>query len=124
LRAFLYFGQMELETLRNACLALKGSQEEVKWEHDLAYTIGGKMFCVTSIEGPHDFSCKVPDEKFEELTQVPGIEPAPYLARAKWVLVTTKCTLKPSQKLELVRESYRIVSSKLTKKQKTELGIA
>ncbi|TCJ19053.1 hypothetical protein EPD60_01150 [Flaviaesturariibacter flavus] len=114
---------MELEVLRNACLVLKGAQEEIKWEHDLAYTIGGKMFCVTSIEGPHSFSCKVPDERFEELTQVPGIEPAPYLARAKWVLVTPECNWKTSQKLDLARESYRLVGAKLTKKQKTELGL-
>ncbi|RYZ23390.1 MAG: MmcQ/YjbR family DNA-binding protein [Chitinophagaceae bacterium] len=114
---------MELEVLRNACLALPGAQEEIKWEHDLVYTVGGKMFCVTSLEGPHSFSCKVPDERFEELLQVPGIAPAPYLARAKWVLVTPECGWKSSQKLELVRESCRLVSAKLTKKQKTVLGI-
>jgi predicted DNA-binding protein (MmcQ/YjbR family) len=118
-----YFAAMELEILRNACLALKGTKEEIKWEHDLVYSIGGKMYCVTSMEGPHDFSCKVPDEQYEELILVPGIEPAPYLARARWVLVTSKCAWKTSKKLELVQDSYRIVGSKLTKKAQKELGL-
>ncbi|RYZ16779.1 MAG: hypothetical protein EOO16_25245 [Chitinophagaceae bacterium] len=114
---------MDRDTLRNTCLALKGVQEEIKWEHDLVYTIGGKMFCVTGMEGPVDFSVKVPDEDFEELCGVPGIEPAPYLARAKWVLVTEACTWKPSKKLELVSNSYRLVGAKLTKKAQKELGL-
>ncbi|RYY86613.1 MAG: hypothetical protein EOO15_14035 [Chitinophagaceae bacterium] len=114
---------MDRDTLRNACLAFKGVQEEIKWEHDLVYTIGAKMFCATAMEGAVDFSVKVPDEQFEELCNVPGIEPAPYLARAKWVLVTEQCTWKASKKLELVRGSYSLVSAKLTKKAKTELGL-
>ncbi|GAB4091964.1 MmcQ/YjbR family DNA-binding protein [Flaviaesturariibacter terrae] len=114
---------MDRDSLRNACLALKGVQEEIKWEHDLVYTIGGKMFCVTGMEGPVDFSVKVPDDSFEELCSVPGIEPAPYLARARWVLVTEKCSWKPSKKLELVQQSYGLVAAKLTKKARTELGL-
>jgi predicted DNA-binding protein (MmcQ/YjbR family) len=114
---------MDLETLRTACLALKGTKEEIKWEHDLVYSIGTKMYCVTGMEGPRNFSCKVPDENFDELCGVPGIEPAPYLARAKWVLVTENCSWKPSKKLALVKESYQLVSAKLTKKAKTELGL-
>ncbi|RYY93773.1 MAG: hypothetical protein EOO11_19160 [Chitinophagaceae bacterium] len=114
---------MELETLRQACLALPAVQEEVKWGADLVYTVGTKMFCVAGTEGALSFSCKVPDDQFEELCGVPGIEPAPYLARAKWVLLTEACTWKASKKLDLVRGSYEIVSGKLTKKMKAELGL-
>ena len=32
-------------------------------------------------------SFKVEDERFLELTDRPGIIPAPYLARAKWIYV-------------------------------------
>lgn len=114
---------MDRDTLRNACLALKGVQEEIKWEHDLVYTIGSKMFFITSMEGPVDFSVKVAEEQFDELCNIPGIEPAPYLARAKWVLITEKCSWKASKKLELVRGSYALAGAKLTKKIKTELGL-
>ncbi|GAA4330766.1 MmcQ/YjbR family DNA-binding protein [Flaviaesturariibacter amylovorans] len=114
---------MELETLRQACLALPAVQEEVKWGADLVYTVGTKMFCVAGTDGPLTFSCKVPDDQFEELCRVPGIEPAPYLARARWVLLTEACSWKGSQQLELVRGSYRLVSAKLTKKVKGEIGI-
>ncbi|RYY40623.1 MAG: hypothetical protein EOO08_05700 [Chitinophagaceae bacterium] len=114
---------MHRDTLRNACLALKGVQEEIKWEHDLVYTIGTKMFCVTAMEGAVDFSVKAPDDQFDELCNEPGIVPAPYLARARWVLVTEKCSWKASRKLELVRGSYALVCAKLTKKLKTELGL-
>lgn len=114
---------MDLEVLRNACLALPGVQETIKWEHNLVFTIGEKMFCITDTVGNSPFSCKVADERFEELLQVPGIQAAPYLARARWVLVTPACGWKPSQKLDLVRDSYRLVRARLPKKVKTGLGL-
>ncbi len=53
---------------------------------DLVFKIGGKMFAVMALEPAR--ACLVLQmhaEDFEDLIERPGIIPAPYLARAKWV---------------------------------------
>ena len=85
---------MDIEQIRAICLQLPGVSEEIKWEHDLVFSVGDKMFCVASLEPPLRCSFKVRDEEFEELTQQPAFIPAPYLARAKWVQVAVPMLLK------------------------------
>lgn len=79
---------MNIEFLRKFCLSLPAATEDIKWGADLCFSVGGKMFCVTSIDGPLKISFKVPDEDFEELAAQEGFIPAPYMARNKWVLLT------------------------------------
>jgi predicted DNA-binding protein (MmcQ/YjbR family) len=43
---------MNIEALRKFCLSLPAVTEDVKWGADLCFSVGGKMFCVTSMEGP------------------------------------------------------------------------
>lgn len=89
------------------------------WENDLVFKVGGKMFfCTGSGDDPDDkFSFKVADARFLELTDLPGIVPAPYLARAKWIQVDPREGGLPDAELaELVAESHRLVLSKLSKK--------
>ena len=40
-----------VDTLREICLALPGVTEDIKWGADLAFSVGGKMFCVLNTEG-------------------------------------------------------------------------
>ena len=76
---------MRLDAVRDFCRALPGATEDVKWGHDLAFCIGGKMFAVVCLEPPHQMSFKCTPEEFAELIERVGIIPAPYLARAMWV---------------------------------------
>jgi predicted DNA-binding protein (MmcQ/YjbR family) len=114
---------MNTETLRSLCLQLPQVKEEIKWEADLVFSIGGKMFCVTSFEEPFKASFKVHDEMFEELCNREGFSPAPYLARAKWVLVSNDAGLAKQEWQDFVQQSYELVKRKLTKKQQKELGL-
>lgn len=109
--------------LREICLSLPDVEEEIKWGNDLVFKIGGKMFCVTSFDEPFKASCKVPDELFEELCNHKGMIPAPYLARAKWVLVSSGAGLTKAEWERMIARSYMLVAAKLTKKQKTEIGV-
>jgi len=114
---------MNIELLQKYCLSLPSVTEDIKWEHDLVFSIGGKMFCVASLEPPFTFSFKVPDDEFEELILKEGLKPAPYMARAKWILVE-KATIRTTKEWEKsIKISYELVSAKLTKKVKTELGL-
>jgi predicted DNA-binding protein (MmcQ/YjbR family) len=106
---------MNLEELRTFCNNLPDTTEDVKWEADLCFSIGGKMYCVTGFEEPVSISIKVTGEKFEELTQRKGIRPAPYLARYNWVLIEDAGAITDSELKQLIRESYDLIRSKLPK---------
>lgn len=111
----------DVDQLREYCLSLPGATEDIKWENDLVFCIGGKMFCVAGLEHPLRFSFKVPDEEFEEISNRVGFQPAPYLARAKWVLLTKPAQLGHKEWKEFVKNSYELVKKKLPKKLQAEL---
>ena len=115
---------MQQDELRTLCMSLAGASEQIQWDNDRVFKIGGKMFACSGIEKDSPYSFKVDDERFLELTDFPGIEPAPYLARARWVQIDPDtCKLARQDIEELVRRSYQLVWSKLPKKtQKAILG--
>lgn len=111
---------------RQVAAALPGATADVKWGANLVYSVGCKMFCIFL---PHDSaplvcSFKVDADRFLELTGVPGVAPAPYLARAHWVKVTLGHQLHLDDLDALIRRSHALVAAKLTKKLQTELGLA
>ena len=114
---------MDIDQLRELCLSLKGVTEDIKWGHDLCFSIGGKMFCVASLDPPFNCSFKVKDEEFEELSRKEGFIPAPYMARAKWVKVTQPSKLNKKEWNHYIRQSYELKKDSLTKKMKKEIGL-
>src|SRR6187401_3716048 len=114
---------MDIEILRSICLSFPAVTEEVKWGNDLCFCVGEKMFCVTSLEPPHTFSFKVTDAEFDELGRSEGFIPAPYLARAKWVLVTDSSKLSKKELKNYLQQSYDLIKAKITKKQRRDLGL-
>ena len=114
---------MDLDWVRNICLAFPGATEKVTWGHDLTFRVGNKMFAVAVTEvAPVWLTFKASDENFAELTERSGIIPAPYLARAKWVALETKDALAFNELAKLLRESYEMVAAKLPAKVRSNLG--
>ena len=73
-----------IDWVRQFCLSLPHTTEKVRWEHNLLFCIGDKMFCVANLEpgmGPSKISFKCSPEKFAELVEIEGIIPTPYSAR-------------------------------------------
>ena len=114
---------MEIEVLRKFCLSLPAATEDMKWGNDLVFSIGNKMFCVALLELPFTGSFKLKDEEFEELSSQNDFIPAPYMARAKWVLITDPSKLNKREWEKYIKQSYELVKMKLTKKLRQELGI-
>ncbi len=114
---------MDVETFQKICLKLPAVTEDVKWGNDLVFSVGSKMFCVTSLEPPFTFSFKVKDDEFEEISGRDGFKWAPYMARAKWVLVTKPSTLPKKEWEKFIEQSYELVKAKLTKRLRIDLGI-
>jgi predicted DNA-binding protein (MmcQ/YjbR family) len=113
---------MDLDTLRDICLAHPGATEEVQWEDHLLFKVGGKMFCITSLEDANDTAFKVPDEEYDEISSGDVFIPAPHLARAKWVKVVQAKALKVTDWKAHIATSYGLVKAKLPKKVQATLG--
>ena len=114
---------MDFEAAKALCRTFPGCTEDIKWGCVAVFSVGAKMFAVSRFEAPaNGISFKVEDERFLELTDRPGIVPAPYLARAKWVYVEQASTLSDKEAAQLLRRSYEIIFAKLTKKLQREIG--
>lgn len=115
---------MNLDTLRDFCRMLPAVTEDIKWGHDLCFSVAGKMFCVAALDGPLSVSFKVKDDEFDELSSSPGIRPAPYVARYKWVLVEDVNRLNRKEWEHYITQSYDLVKAKLPKKVARQHGLS
>ena len=85
----------------------------VYWVFDKA--VGGKMFAMLEPEpgGPHVGGFAVPADRFEDLLETEGVRPAPYLARAHWI-VLERWDVFPTAELHAhLRAAYDRVEAKL-----------
>jgi predicted DNA-binding protein (MmcQ/YjbR family) len=113
---------VDIDWVRQCCLSLPNTTEQVQWRDDLVFKVGGKMFAMVPLE-PRDrwLSFKCTPSEFSELVERPGIVPAPYLARAHWVSVETESALARAEIERLLREAYDSVFAKLPKMVQTRL---
>jgi len=114
---------MNVEDLQTICRQMPGITEDIKWGHDLVFSIGGKMFCVVELDqSPASASFKVKDEEFEDISNWPGFKPAPYVAKYKWVLIDDITKIKKADWEKYIQQSYNLVKDKLSSKLKKRLG--
>ncbi|MHB8485101.1 MAG: MmcQ/YjbR family DNA-binding protein [Candidatus Acidiferrales bacterium] len=92
---------------------------------DLVFKVGGKMFAVVVLVPAKVWlSFKCLPEEFAELTERPGIIPAPYSARYHWVALETQDALAQIELEQLLRSSYDMVFAKLPRKTQSALSSA
>jgi predicted DNA-binding protein (MmcQ/YjbR family) len=96
---------------------------DVQWGGEHVYKVGGRMFAVM---GPARAACsvKVSDIAFEALTESGRAQPAPYLARAKWVRFDDLAELDADEMADWLASAHRLVSARLTRAVRRELGLA
>ncbi|HEX9390694.1 MAG TPA: MmcQ/YjbR family DNA-binding protein [Usitatibacteraceae bacterium] len=116
---------MNIAAVKKFCASLPGAKGEIKWQVDLVFVVGGKMFCVAfEDKSKHaTVSFKVDDDLFLQYTDRPGFIPAPYMARAKWVQVNDLKAVGDAELKALIKRSHELVCMKLTKKLRAELGL-
>jgi predicted DNA-binding protein (MmcQ/YjbR family) len=113
---------MNIDWIRDLCMSFPHTTEQIQWGDDLVFKVAGKIHAITVMKPAKVWLCfKVSPENFAELTERPGVIPAPYLARAKWVALETKDVLSPDELALLLRESYDMVVAKLPKKTREAL---
>ena len=104
--------------VRKYCLSMPGAVEQIQWIDHLLFKVGGKMFVIYNLNKayPNRMSLKCSPERFEEMIEVENIEPAPYLARNKWISILDGARIRTAELKELIKESYELVFAKLPKK--------
>ncbi len=113
---------MDLETIRRLCLRLPHVTESVQWGDNLVFKVAEKMFLVASLEpSKHALSLKVSPENFEQLQEMDGVVPAPYLARAKWLAFRELGLLRDDDMRDLIRAAHALVFESLPRRRREEL---
>jgi predicted DNA-binding protein (MmcQ/YjbR family) len=111
-----------IDWLRTYCLSFPHATESLQWE-SLVFKVAGKIFAVAALEPErHVLSIKCAEEKFAEMVECPGVVPAPYLARAKWIALESEDALPHRQLRALIRESYDLVVAKMPRKSREALA--
>ena len=115
---------MDIDAFRRVCAALPGATRDVKWGNDEVYSVGGRMFAVFPLADGRaaTLSFKCEPARFLELTDQPGIVPAPYLARAHWVQVHREAALGAAAVRALIARSHALVLARLPRKLQAELA--
>lgn len=109
--------------IRKHCLSFPGATETIQWGDDRVFKVGGKMFAVIGASPRADaMSWKCSDESFRLLAELPGLSPAPYLARAQWIKLEPLSALPAEDLAAYLRRAYEIVRGGLTKKAQAALG--
>jgi predicted DNA-binding protein (MmcQ/YjbR family) len=114
---------MDIDWVREYCLALRHTTERVQWGDDLVFEIGEKMYAVVALEpGHHWLAFKCTPEEFSALVERPEIVPAPYLARAQWVALETYDALPTHEIKRLLSQAYSLIFAKLSKRLQARLS--
>jgi predicted DNA-binding protein (MmcQ/YjbR family) len=114
---------MSFTALKKHAASLPGATCDIKWGADWVASVGAKMYFAGGPEPGRWTACsfKVDEHRFLELSGLPGLAPAPYLARAKWVQLNDPKALPLADLKALVSRSHALVLAGLSKKLQREL---
>jgi predicted DNA-binding protein (MmcQ/YjbR family) len=112
----------ELDDFTALIGSFRGAEIVRQWGDACVGKVGGKIFAILSPEtGAISFKCS--DMAFDLLQDLPGVIPAPYLARAKWVRTGPGSGLSENDVRAYIGEAHRLIAAKLTRAVRAELGL-
>lgn len=116
---------MNLDTLRNFCLNLKGTTEGFPFDaNTLVFKVAGKMFALLDVENFDSVNLKCDPERAIELREkFSAILPGYHMNKKHWNTVLLNDDVSDQLLLELVEHSYELVVRSLPKKTQYELQI-
>ncbi len=93
-----------------------------QWRDDSVAKVGGRIFCLLDGDGG-DIWFKASPISFDLLTELDGIRPAPYFARAGWVSVSPGSLLGDDDIRAYLVEAHRLIAGRLSRKLRCELKL-
>ncbi len=119
---------MNVEQAKAFCRSLPASHERRLGEPSniLVYSVGEKNFAWFKTSEPERwrFSFRVTPERFVELTDMPGVKPARYMGRFRWITIVDVRTFPAAYLRELVQWSYTHTVQGLTRRRREALGLS
>lgn len=114
---------MNIEELRDYCLAKKGVTEGFPFDEDtLVFKVQGKMFLLTSLsELTMNVKCD-PEKAVELREQYPEVQPGYHMNKKLWNTVILDGLLPGKLLKGFIDDSYQLVVDGLTKKLREELN--
>ena len=101
---------MDVAAVKEHCSRFPGASSKLYGppSNILVYYSGGKKFAYFKTSEPEQwrFSIRTTPERFLELTDVPGIKPARYMARFHWVTIVDVSAVPEDYLHELIEWSY------------------
>ncbi|PWJ40768.1 MmcQ/YjbR family DNA-binding protein [Sediminitomix flava] len=115
---------MDLEFVRNYCMAKKGVTEHLPFdESTLVFKVGGKMFALTDLDNFQYINLKCDPEKAMELReQYNSVTPGYHMNKKHWNSVYPNQDMNDKEVCEWIDHSYQLVYDKLPKKLREEIG--
>ena len=115
---------MNIEEFRDYCLAKKGVTESFPFdEQTLVFKVMGKMFALVSQneEIPRvTLKCILEDGAFL-VGQFESVIPGYYMNKKHWITISLTGELSKEMLIDIANNSYKLVVSKLTRKDKEKL---
>jgi len=118
---------MNIQQLYEFCLSKKGVTEHFPFDEDtLVFKVGGKMFCLTSLQewekGMPALNLKCNPEKALELrAEYDGVNPGYHMSKVHWNTVDFNKDISDKMMIDLLNHSYDLVFESLTKKMQAEV---
>ena len=116
---------MDTRQLKAFCSRFPGARATRHGEPSnfLVYSVGGKDFAYFKTSAPERwrFSLRVNADRFLALTDMPGVKPARYRGRFRWVTIVEVKRFPADYLTELVEWSYRKALSLLSKARRDSL---
>jgi predicted DNA-binding protein (MmcQ/YjbR family) len=111
---------MNIETFRNYCLSLKGVTESFPFdESTLVFKVMNKVFALTDIDIFASINLKCDPEKAIELRErYDAVKPGYHMNKKHWNTIEIDHTIPDRLILEWTKDSYDLVVSNLTRKDK------
>lgn len=116
---------MNVDAVKAHCAGLPGATTTLFDDpiNVLSYKVGRKTFAYFKTSEPERwrFSVRVTPERFLELTSVPGMKPARYMARYHWVTIVDVRTVPSDHLRELIAWSYEHALQSLSKRMRAAM---
>ncbi len=114
---------MNIEILREHCVAKKAVTEEFPFDNDtLVFKVAGKMFALISLKNPDSVNLKCNPEIAEELRQnYEAVAPGFHMSKTHWNTVSFNNDVDDKLLLSMVDDSYGLVVAGLPKKVRESL---
>ncbi len=109
---------MDLESLRDRCLAHQGTTEDSPFgENVLAFRVGGKIFALTDVENfPASVNLKCDPERAIDLRErFGGVLPGYHMNKKHWNTVLLDGSVPDAEVSSMIDHSYQLVRASLKK---------